>query len=80
MPGFDVIASAFNGANAAFIADLYAKWVTRPGSVDPSFAELFEALNDEAKSVLTDAQGASWAPTNYSVSSIVPKLISKVIS
>ena len=72
MPGFDVIASAFNGANAAFIADLYAKWVTRPGSVDPSFAELFEALNDEAKSVLTDAQGASWAPTNYSVSDPEP--------
>ena len=26
MPGFDLIASAFNGANAAFIADLYARW------------------------------------------------------
>ena len=70
MPGFDVIASAFNGANAAFIADLYAKWVTRPDSVDASFAELFAALNDEAKSVLTDAQGASWSPSHYSVAEV----------
>ena len=72
MPGFDVIASAFNGANAAFIADLYARWVTQPGSVDPSFAELFGALNDEAKSVLTDASGASWAPSHYSVADPEP--------
>ena len=67
MPGVDVIASAFNGANAAFIADLYARWVNDPGSVDPSFAELFGALNDEARGVLEDASGASWAPRTYSV-------------
>ena len=30
--------------------------------MDPSFAELFASLNDEARSVLTDATGASWAP------------------
>ncbi len=40
MAGVDVLATAFNGANAAFISDLYARWVERPGSVDPSFAEL----------------------------------------
>ena len=67
MPGFDMIASAFNGANAAFIADLYARWATDPGSVDPSFAELFAALNDEARAVLEDASGASWAPRQFSV-------------
>jgi 2-oxoglutarate dehydrogenase E1 component len=62
MAGVDVLASAFNGGNAAFIADLYAKWIEAPGSVDPSFAELFGSLDDEARSVLTDASGASWAP------------------
>jgi 2-oxoglutarate dehydrogenase E1 component len=66
MAGVDILATAFNGANAAFIADLYAKWVENPGSVDPSFAELFGALNDESKAILTDAQGASWAPNQYS--------------
>ncbi len=62
MPGVDMFATALNGANAAFIADLYARWVEAPGSVDASFAELFASLNDEARAVLTDAVGASWAP------------------
>ncbi len=67
MAGVDIFATAFNGANAAFIADLYARWVERPDSVDPSFAELFAALNDEARSVLTDATGASWAPRRFQI-------------
>ncbi len=32
-----------------------------------SFAELFAALNDEARSVLTDATGASWAPRRFEI-------------
>src|ERR1700760_3696506 len=62
MAGIDILASAFNGANAAFLADLYARWATDPGAVDPSFADLFAAMNDEARAVLEDASGASWAP------------------
>jgi 2-oxoglutarate dehydrogenase E1 component len=67
MAGVDILVTAFNGANAAFIADLYARWAERPDSVDPSFGELFAALNDEARSVLTDASGASWAPRHFDV-------------
>ncbi|MDB5315600.1 MAG: 2-oxoglutarate dehydrogenase component [Rhodospirillales bacterium] len=62
MAGIDILATVMNGANAAFLADLYARWAESPDSVDPSFQELFSALNDEARSVLTDASGASWAP------------------
>ena len=62
MAGMDILASAFNGANAAFLADLYARWAGNPSSVDPSFADLFAAMNDEARAVLEDASGASWAP------------------
>nr|WP_294553889.1 2-oxoglutarate dehydrogenase E1 component [uncultured Rhodopila sp.] len=62
MAGMDILASAFSGANAAFLAELYARWAANPSSVDPSFAELFSALNDEARAVLEDASGASWAP------------------
>jgi 2-oxoglutarate dehydrogenase E1 component len=62
MAGVDLLATAFNGANAAFIADLYARWVANPGSVDPGFAELFAALNDESRAILEDNSGASWAP------------------
>ena len=72
MAGVDILATALNGSNAAFIADLYAKWVENPASVDPSFAELFAALNDEARGVLTDASGASWAPRRFEFGDIEP--------
>ncbi len=72
MPGVDLLASAFNGANAAYIADQYARWASNPGSVDPSFAELFAAMDDEARGVLQDASGASWAPHSYSVADPEP--------
>ncbi|HEX4260794.1 MAG TPA: thiamine pyrophosphate-dependent enzyme, partial [Acetobacteraceae bacterium] len=62
MAGADILASAFNGANAAYLADLYARWAADPDAVDASFADLFGALGDEARSVLGDAAGASWAP------------------
>src|SRR5579883_2020323 len=73
MAGVDILATAFNGANAAFIADLYARWVQNPNSVDPSFADLFSSLNDEARAVLTDATGASWAPRNFAVTEAEPR-------
>ncbi|WP_424813279.1 2-oxoglutarate dehydrogenase E1 component [Roseococcus sp. YIM B11640] len=62
MAGVDILAGAMNGANAAYLADTYARWVEDPAKVDPSFGELFAALNDDARAVLTDAMGASWAP------------------
>ena len=67
MPGVDLLASALNGANAAYVADLYARWAGDPSSVDPSFAELFASLGDEARGVMEDASGASWAPTRFDV-------------
>ena len=62
MAGVDILASAFTGANAAFLGEQYARWAIDPASVDPSFADLFDAMNDEARAVLEDATGASWAP------------------
>jgi 2-oxoglutarate dehydrogenase E1 component len=61
MAGVDILASAFSGANAAFLGEQYARWAGDPDSVDPSFAELFGALNEEARAVLEEATGASWA-------------------
>ena len=49
MAGVDILASAMTGANAAYLADLYARWVEKPDSVDPSFADLFAALDDDAR-------------------------------
>jgi len=67
MPGVDLLAQAFNGGNAAFVADLYARWAADRASVDASFAELFGALNDEARGILMDASGASWAPRHFDI-------------
>ena len=67
MAGVDIIATAFNGANLAYLADLYSRWVANPGSVDASFADLFEALGDDARAVLSDSAGASWAPRTFDV-------------
>jgi 2-oxoglutarate dehydrogenase E1 component len=62
MAGVDILASAFSGANAAFLGEQYARWAANPHSVDPTFADLFTALNDDARAVLEEATGASWAP------------------
>ncbi len=62
MAGVDILASAFSGANAAFLGEQYARWAANPNSVDPTFAELFSALNDDARAVLEESTGASWAP------------------
>ena len=71
MAGIDVLASAFSGANAAFLGEQYARWATDPSSVDSSFGDLFAAMNDEARAVLEDATGASWAP--HVVEPITPR-------
>ncbi len=72
MAGVDILATAFNGANAAFLAEMYARWIADPASVDASFATLFDSLNDEARAVLTDAAGASWAPRRAEPAAEVP--------
>ena len=72
MAGVDILAGAFNGANAAFVANAYARWARDPASVDPSFAALFEALNDEARAVLEDEAGATWAPNRFSLPDDAP--------
>ena len=67
MAGVDIIATAFNGANLAYLADLYARWVANPSSVEARFADLFAALGDDARAVLEDSAGASWAPRSFDV-------------
>jgi 2-oxoglutarate dehydrogenase E1 component len=51
------------GANATYIAELYARYLTQPGCVDPSWATVFVDLDDDSKEVLDELRGASWAPS-----------------
>jgi 2-oxoglutarate dehydrogenase E1 component len=51
-----------SGPNASFIEELYGRYVENPSSVDPSWQKFFAELQDEARAVLQDLKGASWAP------------------
>ena len=59
--------SILSGPNAAFIAELYARYVEDPHAVDPSWRQFFAELQDDGRSVLQDLRGASWAPRRPSV-------------
>jgi 2-oxoglutarate dehydrogenase E1 component len=50
-----------SGANAPYLAELYRRYVENPSSVDRSWASFFKDLRDEAKVVLAEARGATWA-------------------
>src|SRR3954464_6239832 len=55
------------GSNATFIAELYARYLKDPQSVDSSWNSFFTELNDDAREVLDELRGASWAPNTTSV-------------
>ena len=74
MAGIDILAQAFSGANAAFLGEQYARWAINPAAVDPSFADLFDAMDDEARAVLADLAGASWAPNPAALDPGAPTL------
>jgi 2-oxoglutarate dehydrogenase E1 component len=52
--------SFLSGPNAEFIAELYARYVTDPGSVEESWRQFFSELRDDSRTVLDEMQGASW--------------------
>ena len=52
------------GSNARFIADLYARYVQNPKSVDASWQGFFAELGEDARAVMEELRGASWTPEN----------------
>jgi 2-oxoglutarate dehydrogenase E1 component len=59
--------SILNGGNAAFIAELYARYAEDPNAVDPSWREFFAMMSDDARAVLEELKGASWARSRTKV-------------
>jgi 2-oxoglutarate dehydrogenase E1 component len=51
------------GGNATFIAEMFARYIVDPKSVDDSWQVFFAGLDDDARSVLEELKGASWAKT-----------------
>ncbi|MBL8772447.1 MAG: 2-oxoglutarate dehydrogenase E1 component, partial [Phenylobacterium sp.] len=58
----DVLAetSFLYGGNAAFVEDLYARWASDPGSVEPSWQAFFASLSDGTDAVKRAAQPPAW--------------------
>jgi 2-oxoglutarate dehydrogenase E1 component len=55
------------GANAVFIAELYARYVQDPAAVDPSWVEFFQELGDDARALVVEAQGGAGASSPSAV-------------
>ena len=55
------------GANEAYLAQMYARYLEDPSSVDPEWVEVFKGLEDDEAGFREEQQGASWAPRKTSV-------------
>ena len=55
------------GANATFIAELYARYLADPRSVDESWRGFFAELADQSPAILKELAGPDWARDQSSV-------------
>ncbi len=53
--------SFLTGANAGFIADLYARFLADPGSVDASWRRFFAEIGEDGPAALAELRGPPWA-------------------
>lgn len=51
-----------SGVNSEYIAHLYAQYLRKPASIDPSWKSFFSDLNDQEVAILQELHGASWTP------------------
>ncbi|MGE4012891.1 MAG: 2-oxoglutarate dehydrogenase E1 component, partial [Alphaproteobacteria bacterium] len=54
--------SFLTGANATYLSELYKRFLTDPGQVDPEWREFFGTLGDDARGVMDDLVGPAWHP------------------
>ncbi len=53
--------SFLSGTNATYVAELYARFLENPNSVDSGWVKFFTELADDRREVLDELNGASWA-------------------
>ncbi len=59
-------ASSFmQGHNAEYLEQLYAQYTKNPGVVDAAWVEFFKAMGDDAPDVQREAEGPSWARSDW---------------
>ena len=56
--------SFLQGANATYLAELYARYEEDPASLDPEWRAFFSSLDDHRDDIIAGARGPSWAPSN----------------
>src|SRR5689334_4732737 len=61
------ITSFLDGANAAYIEQLYARYEEDPSSVDEQWQAFFKALDDDPSDVKKAAKGASWRKKHWPI-------------
>src|SRR5271168_2541332 len=61
------LTSFLYGGNADYIEDLYARYETDPKAVDAEWQSFFQSLKDDARDVLKNARGPSWARPGWPV-------------
>lgn len=49
------------GTNATYVAEIYEKYLKDPTSVDQSWVDIFKDLSDDAATVNSHQEGASWS-------------------
>jgi len=54
--------SLLSGGNAAFLSDLFARYLQDPQAVDPSWRAVFDGLSDDLSTAQAEVAGPSWAP------------------
>src|SRR5258706_1524474 len=59
------LSSFLQGANAAYIDDIYARYEKDSASVDPEWQEFFRSLKDQPGDILKNAEGPSWSRNNW---------------
>ena len=62
------ITSFLDGANAAYIEQLYARYEDDPSSVSPEWQSFFKGLAENPDDVKKAAKGASWKRSNWPIS------------
>ena len=62
-----LVTSFLDGANAAYIEQLYAKYEENPASVGEEWQAFFKGLADQPADVKKAAEGASWKKANWPI-------------
>jgi 2-oxoglutarate dehydrogenase E1 component len=64
--------SFLHGANATYLAELYASYEQDPSSVDSDWQAFFASLKDAKADVIADASGPSWKRPNGALARFAP--------